>query len=219
MERFGEELEAKISVLYNGWDERDFQQPLSNSPKQGNVVTISYIGNFYRNRTPEYFVRAIEELKAKGLFPEGLKIKFVGNYFREARSALENNTLNRSLEIVPQVNHKEAVELMREASGLLLFIATPNGKGVLTGKLFEYLRVQKPILAMIPVDGEAADLLREHGHFNICPMEDKEAIKFTFAKFIREINDNSGVYRLPEEYTRKKQTLQFLHKLKESERQ
>ena len=37
------------------------------------------------------------------------------------------------------------------------------GRGVLSGKVFEYLAAERPILAAVPPDGEAARLIREAG--------------------------------------------------------
>jgi glycosyltransferase involved in cell wall biosynthesis len=38
-----------------------------------------------------------------------------------------------------------------------------RGKGVLSGKVFEYLAAGRPILAAVPPDGAAAALIRETG--------------------------------------------------------
>ena len=48
---------------------------------------------------------------------------------------------------------------------LLLLIpeAGGRGKGVLSGKVFEYLAAERPILAVVPPDGAAADLIRDAG--------------------------------------------------------
>ncbi len=48
---------------------------------------------------------------------------------------------------------------------LLLLIpeAGGRGRGVLSGKVFEYLAAERPILAVVPPDGAAAKLLRDTG--------------------------------------------------------
>ena len=46
---------------------------------------------------------------------------------------------------------------------LLLINDSPNAKGVITGKFYEYLMVKRPVLLIGPVDGEAASILREAG--------------------------------------------------------
>ncbi len=67
--------------------------------------------------------------------------------------------------------HLEAVHMMREAYVLLLLTKAPIGKsgkpynaaGILTGKLFEYLAARRPIIGIGPIDGEAAEILRQTG--------------------------------------------------------
>jgi glycosyltransferase involved in cell wall biosynthesis len=39
--------------------------------------------------------------------------------------------------------------------------ADGRGKGVLSGKVFEYIAAGRPILAVVPPDGAAAELIRE----------------------------------------------------------
>ena len=55
--------------------------------------------------------------------------------------------------------------MQRDSEALLLLIpdAGGRGKGVLSGKVFEYIAAGRPILAAVPPDGAAADLIRETG--------------------------------------------------------
>ncbi|HKY23772.1 MAG TPA: hypothetical protein VJM07_01375, partial [Gaiella sp.] len=47
-----------------------------------------------------------------------------------------------------------------------------RGKGVLSGKVFEYIAVGRPILAVVPPDGAAAELIRETGAGIVAPPDD-----------------------------------------------
>jgi glycosyltransferase involved in cell wall biosynthesis len=55
--------------------------------------------------------------------------------------------------------------LQRDSDALLLLIpdAGGRGQGVLSGKVFEYLAAERPILAAVPPEGAAAELIRETG--------------------------------------------------------
>ena len=61
---------------------------------------------------------------------------------------------------------------------LLLLIpeAGGRGKGVLSGKVFEYLAAERPILALVPPDGAAAELIRESGAGVVVAPEDVDGI-------------------------------------------
>ena len=73
--------------------------------------------------------------------------------------------LGDRLELHPFVPRRRALELQRDSEALLLLIpeAGGRGRGVLSGKVFEYLAAERPILAAVPPDGAAADLIRETG--------------------------------------------------------
>src|SRR5262249_20672898 len=68
--------------------------------------------------------------------------------------------LGDRLELIPYAPRATSLALQRDSEALLLLIpdAGGRGKGVLSGKVFEYLAVGRPILAAVPPDGEAAAL-------------------------------------------------------------
>jgi len=212
IKKFGEQLSNKIFVMYNGWDAKDFKtvKKISNE----NKITISYIGNFYANRSAEYFAKAVEELITEKKLPQNLEFNFVGNYYKETQMQLLNPKLADYIKITPQLEHDQAIEVLMNSDALLLFIASKNGKGVLTGKIFEYLRSGKEILAMVPLDGEAAEILRENGHNFLCPMENVQEIKKKILELLAYITSQNNVEReIPEEYSREKQSKNFLNNL------
>ena len=47
---------------------------------------------------------------------------------------------------------------------------------MLSGKVFEYIAAGRPILAVVPPDGAAADLIRETGAGIVAPPDDVDAI-------------------------------------------
>ena len=48
---------------------------------------------------------------------------------------------------------------------------------MLSGKVFEYIAVGRPILAVVPPDGAAAELIRETGAGVVAPPDDPTAIR------------------------------------------
>jgi len=57
---------------------------------------------------------------------------------------------------------RAALELQRDSEALLLLLPDAGGRGrtVPSGKIFEYLAAERPILAAVPPDGVAAELVR-----------------------------------------------------------
>ncbi|MBC8484429.1 MAG: hypothetical protein H8D45_00085 [Bacteroidetes bacterium] len=211
---FGGNLARKISVMYNAWDERDFPMTL---PKKTDRSTVEflYMGGFYGLQTPKYFISVIDELISENLLPGNIKVTFVGNYFREVSQVFENCKAHKLIDIVPQIPHKKVIEMMLNADVMILFVASHKGSGVIPGKLFEYLRSQKEILAMIPPEGEAAEILRCYGHTMICSMEDLENIKVNFMELYNKILiGKEKSFSIDEIYSREHQTKKFMDFLK-----
>jgi len=61
------------------------------------------------------------------------------------------------------VPRRTSLALQRDSDALLLLIpeAGGRGRGILSGKVFEYLAAERPILALVPPDGAAAKLIRD----------------------------------------------------------
>src|SRR5207237_1108170 len=67
--------------------------------------------------------------------------------------------------LIAYAPRRRSLELQRDSDVLLLLIpeAGGRGKGVLSGKVFEYLAAERPILAVVPPEGAAAELIRDAG--------------------------------------------------------
>ena len=71
--------------------------------------------------------------------------------------------------------HAEALAAMRAADVLLLLVPRAGGRGlsVVSGKVYEYLAAERPILALVPPEGDAAALLRDTGSAWIADPDDE----------------------------------------------
>jgi glycosyltransferase involved in cell wall biosynthesis len=71
--------------------------------------------------------------------------------------------LGDRVEEIPHVPRRSALELQRDSEALLLLLPEAGGRGrtVPSGKIFEYLAAERPILAAVPPDGVAAELVRQ----------------------------------------------------------
>ena len=149
--------EEKIAVIPNGYDESDFENVALLKNK---FFTITYTGTISMSYRIEQFIEAIDllpgEVKAK------IKIRFVGNVPDEILNLFKNKNLGSMVEVLGYIPHKEAVGQMVNASLLLMAIPdSPDNKGIVTGKFFEYLATRRPILAMGPIGGDVDLLLQK----------------------------------------------------------
>ncbi len=169
----------KTEVIYNGYDEADFT---SVKTKEEDKIVILYTGSLYQQRSPENFLNALCEIK-NTLSPK-LRVRFIGNYHPEMLKLLENKNLSGIVELVPQISHKESVVQMLRSDILLLLIPSDDGQSVITSKIFEYIRSGKKIIAMIPENSEAAELLKSYEQVYICNPDNIEEIKYKILQAI-----------------------------------
>jgi len=156
-----------VMSIPNGYDEADFAGVTARARAPGRFCIV-HAGTFYGHQSPDSFLRGVAQLfENEPLTRERLRIRFVGSVgsrFEPLLAAFEAR-FPRVLERPGYVEHRQALAEMLAADALLLVIGgtAEAAAGVMTGKLFEYLRAGRPILLLGAVDGEAARLLYESG--------------------------------------------------------
>lgn len=133
---------------------------------------MAFTGHFHNLITPDKWFRAFSELIAEGAVPADSRILIIGNNI--PLSVPEN--MKSNVFQLRQVNHDEVIRKTQEADTLV--VVHPKGrKGVYTGKLFDYLATNKPILAICDPDDVIASLLEEtHSGFT-ADESDNEDVK------------------------------------------
>ncbi|WP_242434683.1 glycosyltransferase family 4 protein [Hymenobacter amundsenii] len=151
---------AKIEVLPNGYDEADFREP-SQPPQDALVVT--HTGTISETYRIDQFLGAAAECARR--HPDvPLRLRFVGKVSDGIRQQVAAAGLAERTEFVPFVPHAESVGYLLRSTALLLALPdVANNRGILPGKVFEYLAANKPILCVGPVGSDADLLLRETG--------------------------------------------------------
>jgi glycosyltransferase involved in cell wall biosynthesis len=160
-----------VRVIPNGCDFDDFAG-LEYTP--GDRFRITHTGSFFGKRNPRAFLSA---LASSGL--DDVVARFVGDFRSVDREWVKELELGDRLELLDYLPHRRALELQRdsEANLLLLPEAAGRGKVVPSGKIFEYLAAERPILAAVPTDGVAAKLVRETGAGIVVAPEDEKGIR------------------------------------------
>jgi glycosyltransferase involved in cell wall biosynthesis len=165
------EPSGEVRMIPNGCDFDDFAG-LEYRP--GERFRITHTGSFFGKRNPRAFLSA---LASSGL--DDVVARFVGDFRSVDREWVEELDLGDRLELVDYLPHRRALELQRdsEANLLLLPDAAGRGKVVPSGKIFEYLAAERPILAAVPTDGVAAQLVRETGAGVVVAPDDEDGIR------------------------------------------
>ena len=135
-----------------------------------------HAGHFYGKRRIEPLLAAMETWLANEPALRGrLKVQLLGGtapYLAELRTRLAAAGNPEYVEITGETTHKESVQLQARASVLLLIgFAGPGAETQMSGKIFEYLAVGRPILALAPPESPVGQVLRTSGvkHWIVSP--------------------------------------------------
>lgn len=155
--------QERVDVLTCGYDEADLYDDYQE--KSSNKFTITHTGSFYKKRNPINFLKAIKALVEKNLIPpDRIAVNFVG------AMAVKDPELNQLLadplfkKVVNQeswVPHKKALEYLYQSDVLLL--VQPETYLQIPAKLYEYIAVQKPIIALAEEKGAVGNIVRNEG--------------------------------------------------------
>jgi glycosyltransferase involved in cell wall biosynthesis len=148
--------EAKKSmVISNGYDEDDFQKSKSKNP----YFRIVYTGHIASVQNPENFLESLVCMLYEG--KSSIRVDIYGSADQIVKDSVIVKGLSDVVTFHPYVAHEVAINQMIDADLLLLLIPRQNSKGILTGKLFEYLATGNFILGIGDEDGIAARVIRK----------------------------------------------------------
>ncbi len=145
-------LKDKSHVLYWGYDEEDFENITT---IKSNEEIIVHAGNIFDYQNIPPFWEKVKSEIDKG---RKLKIKFIGTVAPAIKNSISEIGLDKYTEYVGFLPYKKMIEELRSASFLLM---CPSEKRHVPGKLFEYLRIGKPIIAFADDNEEVKNILTE----------------------------------------------------------
>ena len=175
-QEFESQFNRKIHVITNGFDTTDFPVQQISTNKD---FVIAHVGTLVRTRNPLALWEAINSLgKNEDDLKQHLRLRLTGKVDISVKKAIADHDLEDVTDYVDYLSHDKVVLEQMNATILLLVLNdTPNSKGILTGKLFEYMASGRPILAIGPVDGDAAAILKESGSGVCFDFKDVNGIK------------------------------------------
>jgi glycosyltransferase involved in cell wall biosynthesis len=168
---------GEVRVIPNGADFDDFAKV---EYEPGERFRITHTGNFFGKRDPRPFLRALAQIDAP------ITARFIGEFRTADRLWAESLGLGERLELVRFQPHAQAIASQRNSEALLLLIPYSGGRGVdvTSGKIYEYLAARRPILAAVPPQGSAAELVREAGAGLVAAPDDSEAIRLALVELV-----------------------------------
>jgi len=180
---------ANAVCITNGFDESDAEKTLKHSISQSlkqEKFTLSYIGVLEQLRNPENLWKSLDDLvKSNADFAENFRLKFVGRIDDKILQAIESSSLKNHIDNLGYLSHDKAIDEMANSS-MLLITNFPNesSKGIIPGKIFEYLATGKHIISFGPNEADVSKILDETNAGKHFSYQDSEVIKnFVLEKF------------------------------------
>lgn len=189
--RFPEVPHERFGVIPNGYDDADLDELLLGEPRriaENRPLRLLHAGVIYREeRDPRGFFSALAELKRCGTISAStlhvaLRAPSDEQYLAAFLRALD---LDDVVSILPAIPHRRALEECAEADALLLIQGASCNRQI-PAKVYEYLRLKRPILALTDPRGDTARLLEETGGATILP-PDHRAITVSLPGFLAAV--------------------------------
>lgn len=198
----------RFRVIENGYDEQTFVASQAQVARTGSLqpgrVTLLHSGIVYPSeRDPTQLLQALAALKSDGTLQ--------ANNFCLRFRASEHNALIETLagaagvrdlvQLLPPVPYGEALEEMLRADALLVLQAT-NCNEQIPAKLYEYLRAQRPILALTDPIGDTARVVLQAGIPAVAPLDSAPAIADLIRRFVTDTEGRNAWIASPESVQR-----------------
>ena len=174
---------ANAFCITNGFDRNEITE---NVAQNNSKFTLSYIGVLEQLRNPEVLWKVLNELVSQNEdFKNALELKFVGSIDDKILSEIERSELKYLVNNLGYLSHSEAnIEMAN--SDLLLITNFPDdsSKGIIPGKIFEYLATRKQIVSFGPKDSDVKNILEETKAGKHFSYDDESELKtFLLQKF------------------------------------
>jgi len=149
---------VKLLTLPNGFDAADFGPPLAKVAR-GDFVAV-HNGSFRGGRRALALLEGFAEARRRDAdFGRAAKLYLLGISRGDDLAAAERLGLEGAVFAAGYIRHGDALRACRGADLLVLAMTALEGAALVPGKVYEYVAMNKPILAAIP-PGEARDVLR-----------------------------------------------------------
>lgn len=175
---------SRIEVIPNGVDLADLASlpaplPLQSGADRASRFVISYTGNFFGRQSPATFLSALTQvLERRSDIASALTMRFVGGLKAQDEATISATpVLAAATERIGFMEYRDVLAEQHAADLLLLYVAPGAGsQGVYTGKVFEYVGAQRPILALVPEDNVCVPLVTDAGTGIVVNPDDIDAI-------------------------------------------
>ena len=172
---------ANSVCITNGFDTEIPSENLNQKGKNNlsEKFSLSYIGVLEQLRNPELLWETLSEIFNDNIeFKKDFELVFAGRVDDKILNDINNSSLKNSVKNLGYVSHQEALKAMQNADILLITnFPEENSKGIIPGKIFEYLATGKTILSFGPEDSDVLKILEKTHAGRHFRYDEKESLK------------------------------------------
>ena len=166
---------SKVITVTNGFDEALTPENVALDPK----FSVTHIGLMNADRNPKMLWEVLAEIVSENEeFSKDFDLKLIGKADASVIADISKYRLSKNVQVIDYVTHDKVVEFQQKSQVLLLIVNNvPSAKGILTGKIFEYLMAKRPILAIAPSNGDVSEIINETNSGVVIDFGDKVGLK------------------------------------------
>ncbi len=203
----------RLLVIPNGYDEEDFAAVDAGDRSKrvaDRPLRLIHAGLLYpEERDPRPFFKAVAKLQAEGaLTHEDVAIDLRASGAEPYYEALIRDLgIGNLVRLLPSLPHREALRDAAGSDALLLFQSASCNHQI-PAKVYEYLRLRRPILALTSHQGDTAGVLRSAGGATIVDIADTNAIYEALPEFLRVLRAKThplAPFEVVQRYSRRRQ--------------
>lgn len=217
LERYPFLSRQRCRVVRNGFDPEDFtMMDKETGAANDGFFRIGILGTVYsQGNAPFSLLEALSRMqRANPDLVNRFRLVFVGKWAGNFLSGVAEYRLDNLLEWIDYLPHRELLRFAQKLNALALAIQTglPGSKNVTPGRIYEYLGLKKPILALCPLNSDLAYLVRESNAGEVVDYPDVDRIQSVLTGWLSDPRHFQSVYsfRSVEKYCRNQFATQFM---------
>ena len=137
----------KFITIMNGYDERNLKKIKEKKERSYDKIKLAIFGKFaaYRKEDVDLLIKTINYLKQK----MDIQVFQIGNYEKYFINKVQQYNLESNIKFLGPMNYYKGMNIL---SDMDCFILNNRSKNALGTKIFDYIYLNKPILAFVDDD-------------------------------------------------------------------
>jgi hypothetical protein len=186
---FIQTYKRKVFTIYNGYEESDLESSVNYETKNKTKKYIVHFGSLSASRKTvrDGLFKSLKYLKSrKIIYQDNFGLLFIGNISNHEKKEIATYDLNDVITFLPQMDKKEGFSFITKHADYLLLYGLPNKTTIISSKLPEYIKLNKPIIGICK-GNEAELIIQRTGTGEVCDFDENSIEPLLMKALNREI--------------------------------